>query len=64
MAKQALEAAKTAENAKKEAKAWVEILRESLDDGEANAEPQAVQEGGREEEEEMAHGVSAAGEKA
>lgn len=41
--KKAQEAAKTAESAKKEAKAWVEILRQDLDDGEAHAEPQAVQ---------------------
>lgn len=62
--KKAQEAAKTAESAKKEAKAWVEILRQDLDDGEAHAEPQAVQEGASQEEQEMAHGTSTDGEEA
>lgn len=62
-AKEALEAARMAENAKKEARAWVEILRQSLADGEASAEPQAVQEGACQEDE-MAYGSSTAGEEA
>lgn len=61
--KKAQEAAKTAENAKKEARAWVEILRQDLDDGEASAESQAVQEGASQEET-MANGSSTAGEEA